>query len=456
MATETDWRSRLQAASFRGVPFSVENDESTFGRRVQVHEYPNRDKPYTEDIGRATRRIQLDAYLIGDDYPEQRDRLIAAIETAGPATLVHPYYGEMRGSVDGTVRIIHSRDEGRMCRVSFSFVESGELSFPTSGIASGQRLESSVSFLEDAISSVMSALSLDGLSDFVQSEILGEGANMLGVITDAFKMVDSGIDAAMRLLKGDLSVILMPPSTANDFVRALQTAWRGGTRLAGDASDLVTMIKTISGIAIDPGLAPRGVWDSDAGTTRTRKQVVNSIGSAIRVTAIAEAARAVTAIPAPPRVASAGDNVSDIVNISHPALDAATDAAQSTTSFTVTESGQVASSYTSTETPSATWDDLTDVRTALNHAIDVEQLRTTDDGVFLALSTLRTDVNRDISQRLAQVEKTVTRTPSEPKPAIVLAAEWFDDASRETEILYRNNIAHPGFVPVRALRVPVK
>ncbi|HFJ2043202.1 TPA: DNA circularization N-terminal domain-containing protein, partial [Salmonella enterica] len=63
--SSSGWRERLRDASFRGVPFSVEDDESAFGRRVQVHEYPNRDKPWTEDLGRATRRLTINAYLVG-------------------------------------------------------------------------------------------------------------------------------------------------------------------------------------------------------------------------------------------------------------------------------------------------------------------------------------------------------------------------------------------------------
>ncbi|EOW6720184.1 DNA circularization protein [Cronobacter dublinensis] len=439
MAFETGWRARLQSASFRGVPFEVESDEGVFGRRVQVHEYPNRDKPFTEDLGRAARRITINAYLIGDDYPEKRDRLIAAIETEGAATLVHPYYGEMKGNVDGQVRVTHSNQEGRMCRVSFQFVESGELTFPTSGTATDASLDSSADSLANAISGAFSAFSLDGLSDFVQSGVLADAAEMFNVIADAFTMVDSGISAAMRLVQGDLSVILMPPSSANDFVRNLQKAWRAGIRLSGDASDLVTMVKTISGVTIDSGLAPRGIWSTDSGTTASRKAQTNLVASTMRVVSISEAARAVAQIPTPPgnRALQGGANpVSDIVNINHPALDS-----------------QPAT--TARATP-ATWDDLTDIRTALNAAIDSEQARTTDDAVFMALTTLRADLNKDISSRLAQVEKTVSVTPSESLPAVVLAAQWFDDASRETDILYRNNIAHPGFVPVVPLRVPVR
>lgn len=42
------WKDRLQDASFRGVPFKVEEESAGTGRRVETHEYPNRDKPYNK------------------------------------------------------------------------------------------------------------------------------------------------------------------------------------------------------------------------------------------------------------------------------------------------------------------------------------------------------------------------------------------------------------------------
>lgn len=38
------WKDRLQDASFRGVPFKVEEESAGTGRRVETHEYPNRDQ----------------------------------------------------------------------------------------------------------------------------------------------------------------------------------------------------------------------------------------------------------------------------------------------------------------------------------------------------------------------------------------------------------------------------
>ncbi|TNV14899.1 DNA circularization protein [Buttiauxella sp. B2] len=443
-----DWRTRLREASFRGVGFSVEDDEGSFGRRVQVHEYPNRDKPFTEDLGRATRRLTINAYLIGDGYAVQRDRLIVAIETAGPGTLVHPQYGEMQGSIDGQVRVSHSNAEGRMCRVSFQFVESGELSFPTAGIATANRLNETGSLYDDAIDGMFGAFSLSGIPDFIQSDVLADAADMLGTVADAFQMVDSGVSAAMRLLQGDLSVILMPPSTANDFVRALQKAWRAGDRLSGDTSDLVTMVKTMSGVTLDSGLAPRGTWPTDSGSVKVQRTQSNLVASAIRTTAISTSVNVVTDLPQPRTApsqslqagamsgAAGAQAATDIINVPHPSLDSAV--------------------ANNTVNPPPTWDALTDIRSAINTAIDQEQLRITDDDLFLQISSLRTDLNRDISGRLAQAEKTAEITPSEVQPALVLAASWYDDADRESDILDRNTIRHPGFVPVMPLRVPVR
>lgn len=430
------WKSRLQPASFRGVPFSIESDEGTFGRRVQTHEYPNRDKPYTEDLGRATRRFTVSAYLIGDDYIDQRDRLIAAVDTPGPGTLVHPYYGEMAICVDGEVRVSHSNSEGRMCRVSFSFVEAGELSFPTSGVATGQVLVSSCSALDDSIGEAFSSFGMDGLADFIQSDVLDRATEMLNTVADAFTMVDEGIAAAARLLQGDVSVLLMPPSSGMNFVNALQKMWRASHRLSGDASDLVTMVDSLSGVTLGHDLAPRGVWNTDSTSTQAVKTQQNYVAEAIRTTAISEAAFTVTRLPQPKTPINQRTPDSALPVVSHPALnDVGVDSPAPRT---------------------VTWDDLITVRAELNHVIDTELQRTADDGLFLSLNRVRTNTNRDISTRLAQVEKTVTRTPPEVLPALVLAATWYDNAARETDITGRNAVKHPGFIPAQPLRVPVR
>ncbi len=288
------WKDRLQDASFRGVPFKVEEESAGTGRRVETHEYPNRDKPYTEDLGKITFRPSITAYVVGDDCFDQRDRLIDALNKPGPGTLVHPTYGELKVCVDGEVRVSTSKSEGRIVRFDLKFVEAGELSYPTSGAATAQALMSSCSALDDCISNSFSGFSIDGVADFVQNDVVGNASTMLGYVSDAMKVVDSAVSDAARLLQGDISVLLPPPSSGKNFVEQVQKMWRTGKRLYGNASDLVTMIKTLSGVSLGSDLQPRGVWKMDSKTTATATQQRNMVASTLRTTAISEAAYAVT------------------------------------------------------------------------------------------------------------------------------------------------------------------
>ncbi|MDM2861372.1 MULTISPECIES: DNA circularization protein [Citrobacter] len=431
------WKDRLQDASFRGVPFKFEGEGAAVGRRVETHEYPNRDKPYTEDLGKVTFRPNITAYVVGDDCFEQRDRLIEALNKPGPGTLVHPTYGELNVCVDGEIRVSTTGSEGRMVRFDLQFVEAGELTYPTSGAATANTLVSSCSALDDCISDNFDQFGMDGMPDFVQNGVIDDATSMLGYVSDKMAMVDSGISAAARLMQGDISVLLPPPSSGKGFVDQLQTMWRSGNRLSGNASDLFTMIKNFSGISLGSDLAPRGVWKTDSRTTQNQKQQSNYVASAIRTTAISEAAYAVTTLPAPVITTSEQSQQSTgWPSVTHPELNNAPD-----------ETAAV-------DVP--TWDDLVDIRDTLNTAIDKELSRTTDDRLFLALRRVKSDLNNDIKHRLVQTQKTVVRTPDEVTPALVLAATWFDNAARESDIVRRNAVAHPGFVPVSPLRVPVR
>lgn len=434
------WKDRLVDASFRGVAFKVESEDAGVGRRVETHEFPNRDKPYTEDLGKVSFRPNISAYVIGEDCYDQRDRLIEALNKPGPGTLIHPSYGEVKVCVDGEARVSTTASDGRMVRFDLRFVEAGELSYPTSGAATAQNLTTSCSALDDCISNNFDNFSIDGVADFIQNDVIGTATEMMGYVTGAMKVVDAVVSDAARLMQGDISVLLPPPSSGKTFVNQLQTMWRAGNRLYGNASDLFTMIKTFSGISLGSDLQPRGVWKTDSVTTKTIKQQSNYVASAIRTTAISEAAAAVANLPSPTSSTvtstTAREQTTGWPAVSHPALNNATEE----TTITILP----------------TWDELVDIRDTLNQAIDKEMSRTNDDQLFLALRRVKVDVNADINDRLQQTQKTVIRTPSEVTPALVLAATWYDNAARENDIVRRNAVAHPGFVPASALRVPVQ
>lgn len=128
------WRDRLQPASYAGAKFFVTTDDLEFGRRTVVHEYPGRNRIGTEDLGRGPREFSIEAYVIGDDYMVARDALIAALEKAGPAELVHPHYGAMRVTQVRRPRCSQSTREGGMATFSLQLIEAGDLVFPVATI----------------------------------------------------------------------------------------------------------------------------------------------------------------------------------------------------------------------------------------------------------------------------------------------------------------------------------
>ena len=80
----------LVPAFFRMAPFHVDANSRTSGRRIVLHEFPKRDTPYAEDMGRSARRFPVTGYVIGPDYQIWRELLVLALEAEGPGLLILP------------------------------------------------------------------------------------------------------------------------------------------------------------------------------------------------------------------------------------------------------------------------------------------------------------------------------------------------------------------------------
>jgi len=131
------WRSRLMPAMFRGERFHVETGVRESGRRIVPHEFPKRDAPYAEDMGRRQREFTVRGYIIvyprdvaGDvlkrkNYIEQRDKLIAALETEGPAILQLPLLGILEVACT-RYRVTEENRLGGYCTFDMSFTEYGK------------------------------------------------------------------------------------------------------------------------------------------------------------------------------------------------------------------------------------------------------------------------------------------------------------------------------------------
>ena len=149
------WRDRLLPASFRGAPFVVETHNVTGGRRVQQHEYPGRDRPFAEDLGRRARGFDIKGWIVGENYDFFRELLIVACERPEAGLLIHPYRG-IHLVVCERYEISERTDEGGMCRVTLTLIESGRRILPLS-------LGNLVTALADAAGGVAGAIT-DGFA----------------------------------------------------------------------------------------------------------------------------------------------------------------------------------------------------------------------------------------------------------------------------------------------------
>ena len=86
----------IRTASFREVEFHIADTDVSGGRRVVKHEFPQRDIPYTEDLGRKAKSFNVTGFVTGKNYQFQRDKLIEALDKEGAGILIHPIHGEIK------------------------------------------------------------------------------------------------------------------------------------------------------------------------------------------------------------------------------------------------------------------------------------------------------------------------------------------------------------------------
>jgi len=153
------WRSKFLPANFDGALFHVEAGSRESGRRIVTHEFPKKDLPYSEDMGRRAIEFSVRGYLIQyvadanalytRDYTTPRDALIDRLERGGSGTLQLPF---QRPLVVVCTRYRMSEEERMGGYVSFdmTFVELGAPPFQTA-VSSYDQLSGASQALRDNI-----------------------------------------------------------------------------------------------------------------------------------------------------------------------------------------------------------------------------------------------------------------------------------------------------------------
>jgi len=132
--SNTRWRDELMPASFKGARFHCEVNGIESGRRIVQHEFPKKDLPYAEDMGRAAAMFTVRGYCIAfpsdeddfyqRDYRQARNRLAQKLNEVGAGMLQLPTYQPLM-AVCMRYRLSEEERFGGYCVFDMTFTEQG-------------------------------------------------------------------------------------------------------------------------------------------------------------------------------------------------------------------------------------------------------------------------------------------------------------------------------------------
>lgn len=388
------WRDQLRQGSYRGALFHIESADTEAGRRTARHDYPGRDLPFVEDLGRKGKEFTVECFVLGADYMAARDALLAACDQAGPGTLVHPYRGELT-VVCTNARVRETTREGGMARFTLTFVEAGENRDPLAapdtvsrvGAAADAASADSLVWFGDRFKPAGASFVADSAAGLVRGSLAETLLAQFGLLPAG----GAGLLAEVGDLSTDADLIVRQPD-------------RLGSRLLGLFRQAGLLARPIDAWtprrrALDPllGFADAGAtWKPVPVTTASRRQQAanqDALAGLLRQGAAIEAARASSALD-----------------------------------------------YSS-------YDDAVATRDAVSAALEAEMDRAYDDAVYRGLVSLRAAAVRDIGARGASLARLRTWQPPATLPALAVAHRLYGDAGRADEIVARNRIRHPGRLP---------
>ena len=422
-------------ASFRGVPFYVESSGITAGRRTVTHEYPLRDEPYTEDLGRATREYRFYGFVLGDDCIEQAKALRDALEKPGAATLVHPELGEMQAVAQGGASI--SFDQSlRVVRFSLAFIEAGLNAFPSTGSATQS----------------LSRMSADGLWEATIAEYQGKAHFQSFPDCVAEKFSTALGNALKKISAADISKVLGMSKKIADLVSDGASFLTGGPKAIGQrvlgalglsqlattsagwqraAKSLTRLTDSLSGDEKEPSYGS----PVKAASSEQIEQNRRAVYALCRRGILAQVVGITTLV---------GTDLDTTVRAPGVLLDefaGETDAQQEgATTSSIVSSDPV-------DAPTVSYDDMAEVQSLVVDALEREMLDAESDEVFFALRQAATAVSQDLTQRADLEARLYTYDAGASLPACVISEELYGTALRASEIGIRNSVRHPLFCP---------
>ena len=351
---------------------------------MALHIFPNGTAPYPEDLGRAPEFYDVQGFVSGSSYMVQRDALEKAFQEPGPGTLVHPWYGSLYVALAGPVRTQHSAADGGLWQFQARFVRVEK----PGGLTGSPNLLDAVSARVTAAAERAQAL-----------------ADSVGQYLDKGAWVVSQIETAAGVFISSVKTVLAIPEGLSTLAG-----------LAGSTGWLTGMISSGSFGSSCWEMVQAGVENLPSGTGPAA--LLELVKSAPEVAA--------SAVYGTSRQAAA-EGQAIMANVQR--------------QMCVSAACSVAAGYTPSTTKEAG-----EIQAAVLDAIDTAQMEA-DDETFAVLSDLRTVTLRAMAEKARTLPDVISITEKQVMPSLVVSWRWTGGLSAEEELIVRNGLRHPGFVP---------
>lgn len=366
------WKDNLRNASFKGADFRVENIEGEVGRKTATHDFPNRDIDYVEDLGRATRKFDLTAYFVGNDYDIARDKLMVVLEESGPGKFVHPYWGEFEAVLIGVARIGESQSDGRFATVTFRLSESQEPTLPL-------------------------------IVEITQSALLTKLNAAFDTIKNVFETLFNLADAAQ-------SAVDKTKAAANNSALAIQSLKVGARKKEAFQKSLKSLPDNIDTLLNAPGELAQvyiDLFSADSSIEAIRENLLFSDYNIINPSTVEQ------------------ENL--------------------LTNF-IADSGTIGTCISVVNSEFTDVQQAENIKKSISDAIDLRMNYASND-VYDTLHDLRGALIDDINTRSAKLPKIISKTLNASLPSLFLSNDYYETNDMDTDIVVRNNVEHPGFIP---------
>lgn len=402
------WKQKLRQASFKGIPFYIEAISGETGRRGHLHEYPNRNTAYFEDMGKKTTLQNIEAFVIGDNYLENERQLIEACGSCGVGVLVHPFHGNFNVVCTNCAYSLKSSEMG-ISRLTLSFTETDEIVLPVVSEDFKDKLLSLSNTTNIEINSnFLNKFNIEGLSSDVINSIGETIKTFANKALDALDFVNSKIDDAQNIADGKLSIVdsitnvaLKMSDTLNNAVSLLKTPEAFMARISAlydiissfsNPMDAIRSIKNVSNLNVAKEIEKIDINSKKGQREAENKQQLELLCQRAGI-------------------------VSQANIISSMEFKSSKEAEEILNDFINQVEEQI----------------LTKV--------------STDENTLQSLKDLRSVLIKDITTTIKKLPEVKIIKIPQSIPSVVLAYELYGDIDRADEIIKRNNIFKPGFMP---------